>query len=435
MTDAADTTLMGTLLGDTYRIEKLIGEGGMGAVYEASHVRVPRRFAIKMLNAMALADPDVFQRFRREAEIASSLGHENITQVFDFNHTPDGVPFMVLELLKGEDLQQRLHRVGKLTLMETAELLEQVASGLEAAHEQGIVHRDLKPPNLFLCPRSKGGDRVKILDFGISKITNSTSMATQTGALLGTANYMSPEQADGRVGEIDARTDVFALGCILFECLTGQLAFDGPTLMGTLYDIVHNAPADLRTLEPDLPHGIQQVIMGALSKSLSTRTPTVGALLNDFLAACPIENRPPVRGITENTGATAIAAPISQSSTILGVGNTLAAPPKKGHTLRYALAIGAGLVLAMVAIVLLPTTNKPSTESPNLPSEVLSSVSATDASPKVADTKDAGPNDAGPNDAGQLILLAPSTATKTKTENKKKTRKPRKPKWDPLGER
>jgi serine/threonine-protein kinase len=285
--NAIDSELVGQVLGETYKVERLIGQGGMGAIYEASHVRLPRKFAIKMLNAEALANEELYQRFRREAEIASSIGHDNITQVLDFNQTPDGTPFMVLELLVGEDLQGRLKRVGKLTLAETAQLLVQVASGLEAAHEQGVVHRDLKPPNLFICKRAHGADRIKILDFGISKLTSSNSVATKTGSVMGTPHYMAPEQADGRAGAIDARSDIFALGCILFRCLTGQLPFVGPTLMGTMYQIVHGPPKSIAALAPELPQGVVDAVNHALCKDQAGRPQSATLLCQEFLLACP----------------------------------------------------------------------------------------------------------------------------------------------------
>src|SRR5262249_41115672 len=214
----------------------------MGSVYEASHLRVPRRFAVKLLNPEAIGHRDVFERFQREAEIASSLGHDHIAQVFDFNYAEDGVPYMVLELLEGEDLSVRIGKKGSLTVAQTVALLEQVTDALEAAHGRGIVHRDLKPQNLFLCRRGGSDDFVKILDFGISKILHAPTMSTRTGMIFGTPNYMSPEQAEGRQSEIDRRTDIFALGTILYECLSGRVAFQSPTAVGTIYQVCHGVP-------------------------------------------------------------------------------------------------------------------------------------------------------------------------------------------------
>src|SRR5689334_9329504 len=181
---------VGTVLGGTYRLERLLGRGGMGAVYEARHVRLPRRYAVKLLKLEFAHDRDVLDRFRREAEIASSLGHQNIAEVFDFNLSEDGQAYMVLELLEGEDLSNRLAQ-GPLKLGQMLAVLRQVASALEAAHSRGIVHRDLKPSNLFLCKRKGGDELVKVLDFGISKVLHTPNTATQTGAILGTPNYMS----------------------------------------------------------------------------------------------------------------------------------------------------------------------------------------------------------------------------------------------------
>ena len=276
---------VGTVLGGTYRLERELGRGGMGSVYEASHVRLPRRYAVKLLKADFVHDRDVFDRFRREAEIASSLGHDNIVEVFDFNFSDDGQPYMVLELLQGEDLAARLERGGPLNLQQMLQMLRQVASALEAAHARGIVHRDLKPSNLFLCKRPGKEELLKVLDFGISKVLHTPSMATQTGAILGTPNYMSPEQALGKQSEIDGRTDVFALGAIVYECLTGQRAFEGPSAVGILFKVNYETPEPIRSFV-DLPAAIDTVVRRALMKDRNLRYPSAQALLDDFERAC-----------------------------------------------------------------------------------------------------------------------------------------------------
>ncbi len=328
---------VGEVLNQTYKLERLIGQGGMGAVFEASHARLPRHFAIKLLSAEVAEEASILDRFQREAEIASSLGHENITQVFDINRTEDGVPYMVLELLEGEDLSDFLDKNGRLGLPGTVGLLDQVASGLEAAHAKGIVHRDLKPQNLFLCRRQGRPDLVKILDFGISKITHSETHATRTGAILGTPNYMSPEQADGRPDDIDSRTDIFAMGAILYECLTGRRAFQGPTLMGTLYQICHGEPEPLPEIVTGVPEGVVAAIAHALAKAKDERTPTIGQLRDEMVAACPPEvvaalgqagRRTPV------TGVPVIAAPSVAGNPITGnpiTGNPITGNPITGN--------------------------------------------------------------------------------------------------------
>ena len=274
----------GTVLGGTYRLERELGRGGMGSVYEASHVRLPRRYAVKLLKREFAHDRDVLDRFRREAEIASSLGHDNIVEVFDFNFSDDGQPYMVLEMLAGEDLSARLGS-GPLKLGQMLTILRQVTSALEAAHARGIVHRDLKPSNLFLCKRPGKPELVKVLDFGISKVLHAPTQATQTGAILGTPNYMSPEQAVGKQSEIDGRTDVFALGAIVYECLTGQRAFDGPSAVGILFKVNYETPEPMRTFV-EVPDAIDAVVRRALMKDRGERYQTVGAFLEDFERAC-----------------------------------------------------------------------------------------------------------------------------------------------------
>ncbi len=276
---------LGTILGGAYRLERLIGEGGMGSVYEASHTRLPRRFAVKLLNADVLSNREVFERFQREAEIASSLGDDHIVQVVDFNYTEDGVPYMVLELLVGEDLADRLETRGRMSLAQTATILEQISGALEVAHQHGIVHRDLKPQNLFLVRNRQRDDFVKILDFGISKVLHAPSLATKTGAVFGTPYYMSPEQAEGRQSDIDARTDIFAMGAIMYECLAGRRAFDANSLPSALYQVCHLEPPSLREAAPEVPPTIEQVLSFAMAKRRDERYPDIRTMCDDFLRA------------------------------------------------------------------------------------------------------------------------------------------------------
>jgi serine/threonine protein kinase len=267
---------IGTVLGGSYRLERVIGTGGMGTVYEAVHTRLPRRFAVKLLSADVTDKEDLFERFRREAEIASAAGHENIIEAYDFNTTDEGVPYIVMELLAGESLRDRLERAAPLGLQETAGIIDQVASALCVAHARGIVHRDLKPENVFLCRRGGRDDFVKVLDFGVSKLLHSQSISTQTGTLLGTPHYMAPEQASTIHGNIDQRTDVFALGAIMYECLAGHFAFEGPTPVGVIYNVVHSSPTPLRERRTDIPEAVERLIARAMSKRPDRRHDSCG---------------------------------------------------------------------------------------------------------------------------------------------------------------
>ena len=226
--------LIGRILHDTHEVVRQIGQGGMGAVYEAVHKRLRKqKFAIKVLHQKMLENETVFARFQREAEIATEIGHPNIIQVVDFYDTDEGLPCMVMEYLVGEDLGERLKRQGTLTTHEVVELVEQVGGALQAVHEKGVTHRDLKPANIFLTSRPDGTMKVKVLDFGISKIRDSGTL-TGDQAVLGTPHYMSPEQGEGAVKDVDHRTDIFALGTICYQVLTGKVPFDAPTMLGVI---------------------------------------------------------------------------------------------------------------------------------------------------------------------------------------------------------
>ena len=210
----AGDSFVGSVLQGTYQIVRLIGEGGMGAVYEARQVRLNKRVAVKVMARELTTNAESLTRFHREAEITSGLGHPHIVQVFDFSTTPTGEPFLAMEFLEGEDLDQRIRRIGRLAPANTIRIIRQVASALAAAHAKQIVHRDLKPANIYLLTVAGEDDFVKVLDFGISKVRTATMKLTKAAALIGTPDYMSPEQVLAQDDKVDDRTDQWALACI-----------------------------------------------------------------------------------------------------------------------------------------------------------------------------------------------------------------------------
>jgi serine/threonine-protein kinase len=317
---------VGKLLAGTYHVERLIGKGGMGAIYEATHARLQgNRYAIKVLAPQFTDEPELLVRFRREAEIASQLGHDNIVAVHDFN-VSDGQAYMVMELLEGEDLAARLRTRGGLSVDEVKRIVDQVSSALDSAHRAQIVHRDLKPQNIFLCRRAGHHDHVKVLDFGVSKVLDSSSVVTRDHALVGTPFYMSPEQADGRVKEIDARTDVFALGAIIWEMLTGRMAFAAPTLSVALYKVCSVDPPDVHLLRNDVPPALSLVLRRALAKDRHQRTPSAvqvaAELAASFHGIVPAGLPPPAAG-----GQVSISgfAPLSHGELSMAVAGTAGA--------------------------------------------------------------------------------------------------------------
>jgi serine/threonine-protein kinase len=272
---------VGTVVADTYKLEALIGRGGMGDVFSASHLRLPgKQVAIKFLHP-DVADPEVLARFRREADIASRLGHPNIVTVLDFNKLPDGTPYLVLEYLLGETLDDALAR-GPFSVERMLVIARQLGSALAAAHRASVVHRDLKPANIFLVPTEIDGhvgEIAKILDFGISKIRGSQTVKTQDSALLGTPQYMSPEQATGQHDAVDGRTDIFALGAIFYEMLCGRAAFAGASIPEVVFKVVYEPAPPLAQLVPGIPPMVLAAIERAMQKKADDRFANIGELV------------------------------------------------------------------------------------------------------------------------------------------------------------
>lgn len=257
----------------------------MGAVYEATHERLTKKkFAVKVLHRVGGGNDSIFARFRREAEITSELGHPHIVNVLDFHEMDDGRPYMIMEFLQGTNLGDRL-KGGPLGLEELAHIMEQVGDGLQAAHDHDVVHRDMKPENIFLVESGGGRPVVKLLDFGISKIKHTASNLTATNMLMGTAYFMSPEQASGLAKEIDQAADIFAVGSICYLALAGRLPFKSPTLQGVIYQVCHHQPPLLSDLVDGIPGPVDQVIRKAMSKEPGARYSKITQFTHDLCRA------------------------------------------------------------------------------------------------------------------------------------------------------
>ncbi|MEC7521569.1 MAG: protein kinase [Myxococcota bacterium] len=278
--EASDSKLEGRVLLGRYRVERVLGEGGMGAVYLARHELIDKGVVIKVLHEDMARDQDVVERFRREAKAATAIGNEHIVDVTDMGELDDGSPFIVMELLEGRPLADAIEEDGAFPVARTVHVAMQICDALAAAHEKGIVHRDLKPENIFLVERRKDADFVKVLDFGISKMQKSPAEEgnlTRTGMAMGTPTYMSPEQAQG-LKTLDHRTDVYALGVILYEMLAGDLPFLAETYPALLLKMMTEDAPPLTEKRGDVPPGLAELVQRTMAKKPEDRPATMREL-------------------------------------------------------------------------------------------------------------------------------------------------------------
>jgi len=286
--------LVGTILADRYQILERIAEGGMGTVYVAEHITIHRRLAIKVLSPDLGNTPDIARRFLREAQAASMIQHEHIVDIIDFGYTDQGQAFLAMELLEGEDLATTIEREGRLPWPRLRRMVLQICRALHAAHEKGVIHRDMKPDNCFRIKRGGNSDFIKLLDFGIAKVMTEAStfrgkkpvaQATAAGTLLGTPEYMAPELA--RDGVPDARVDIYSLGVMIYELLTGVVPFRGETFMSTIALQLTQEPIPPRQRAPsaDIPPAIEAVVMRALAKEPDNRYQSIREMTEALVAA------------------------------------------------------------------------------------------------------------------------------------------------------
>jgi eukaryotic-like serine/threonine-protein kinase len=350
---ASNTSLEGQIIADRYQILRQLGEGGMGKVYLAEHVRIKRKSAVKVMKAELITDADAVGRFVREATNASRVDHPNVAAIYDFGETEDGLFYLAMEFVSGQPLREVLQEEGALPPARVSNIIQQTAEALTAAHELGIVHRDLKPDNIMLAKNRDGTDRVKVVDFGISKAVRSQDQqVTVSGILIGTPAYMSPEQISG--DPIDGRSDVYALALVAFKMLTGELPFVSETTYELMSSRLTQAPRTLTELKPGAswPDGLQEVLSKALEVSPSKRYASAVEFARDLSKAIEVRRRSmeatALMGgdATEVIGAPGRAATPSIPPTIVASGSG------RGKVFAFG-GIGAALAAAAVLVVVL----------------------------------------------------------------------------------
>ncbi|HEY3802305.1 MAG TPA: serine/threonine-protein kinase [Kofleriaceae bacterium] len=363
-----------------YRVVRQLGAGGMGAVYLGQHELIGRQAAIKVLLPELSAQRGSVDRFFHEARATSVVSDPGIVQIYDFGFTDEQIAFIVMEYLDGEPLSARLHRLVTLTPSEALRITRQAAGSLAAAHGAGIVHRDLKPDNLFLVrdPEAPGGERTKILDFGVAKLGEddpANQKITRAGQIMGTPTYMSPEQANGRV--VDHRADVYSLGCVLFQMLTGRPPFDIPGTYGVISAHINDRPPNVTEVAPHLPPMLDPIVARCLAKKPADRF----ASMVELQAACDaiLATATPELALQRASGARPVVV-ASPMQTTLGhsTGQPFVAPGRPRRRFGMWIAGGAGAVAIGIALAIVTASRGPKLAAP---ANVAPAIAPTPAPP------------------------------------------------------
>jgi tRNA A-37 threonylcarbamoyl transferase component Bud32 len=362
---------VGKTIDGRYFVDRVLGEGGMGIVYAARHKVIDKRVAIKVLRGEMAANAELTERFLQEARAASAIGNRHIVDISDFGQLPDGSTYFVMEYIDGKSLGAVLTDLtGPMPVPRLCHIAKQIAQGLSAAHAASIVHRDLKPDNFMIVNRGPERDFVKILDFGIAKVGGGTKKMTQAGSVFGTPHYMSPEQAAGAA--VDHRTDIYALGVILYEMASGKVPFDADNFMGILTQHMYKTPVPIRALVPqvDVPPGLEAVVLKCLTKKPEGRYASMDEVFADLEKVERGEQPAAVGELMARSGGFNVPADYFRGAMPAPVPASPAEPRKRWPL--YATIGAVGTVIAIVGLVLARSPSSPA-QTPVVAAPVLTS--------------------------------------------------------------
>lgn len=406
----------GDILAGKYRVERVLGVGGMGVVVSAHHMHLDVKVAIKFLLPEMLSHVEAVGRFAREAQAAVRIKSEHVARVIDVGTLENGAPYMVMEFLEGGDLAAWLEQRGPLPIEQAVDFLLQATIAVAEAHGLGIVHRDLKPANLFCIRGADGRFAIKVLDFGISKMAQSAGSLTRTSAMMGSPYYMSPEQMRSSK-DVDARTDIWAMGVVLFELLTRSVPFQGETQSEVCVKIITDAPPPIRELRPDVPSGLQDVILKCLEKDRNRRYPNVAEMALGLLPFAPKHAKSyveKVAGIIQAAGlsATALSVPLTPDGvgvpmatpTIAPFGRTVFGSPRR----RVAMAGIGGAVAVAVVVTAMSLRARRTEDTPEFDKRPASAAHPPDPQPAIRAAP--SPSSTAVNAAGVTSSIEPGPA-------------------------
>jgi serine/threonine-protein kinase len=439
-----DTDMVGSIVAERYHVLKKLGEGGMGQVYLAEHVKMGRKSALKVMHASMVKDVDAISRFNREAANASRISHPNVAAVYDFGETPDGLIFLAMEFVDGPPLTKVIEQSGALPPKRSAEIIRQTAEALALAHDMAIVHRDLKPDNIMIAKTRDGGDLVKVVDFGIAKAAgNDAQKVTKTGLVVGTPEYMSPEQLAG--DKLDGRSDIYSLGLVAFNMLTGRLPFPSDSAQESMIMRLTDKPKTLAEMRPEVswPADVQQVMDKVLEREVSQRYQTATEFGRDLFRAIDrmpettaaelgtqVLDVPPTRvappgppEVPRTSVGGRMAEPLSAGGGTVGVPapdpsaaavmQTAAPPKRKG--IFVVVGIAAVVVAAVVAVPMLRNKgakqiagNASTLSNPATDTSKGQSGGSAPTNPVSQQQARVGPGGAGPAPSGGALAAAPN---------------------------